>query len=122
MDLGQAPAGTERVDTHLFVTPQLRPQDMALVAAAGFRSIVNNRPDGEGGADQPPHHELAAAAAAAGLAYRHLPVPPSGHTEHDARRMCEAVESLPKPTLAFCRTGRRSRALYAMGLALPRVG
>ena len=29
------------------VAPQLQPGDMGMLAAAGFRSVINNRPDGE---------------------------------------------------------------------------
>lgn len=105
----------ERVDDAMSVTPQLQPQDMPRAAAAGFRSIINNRPDHEGGPGQPTSAELEAAARQAGLAYRYLPVPPSGHSPEQARSMVDAVGALPHPVLAFCRSGRRSAALYQMG-------
>ena len=35
------------------VTAQLEPADMAWAAANGFKSVINNRPDFEGGDDQP---------------------------------------------------------------------
>lgn len=100
------------------VTSQLGAQDMAAAKAAGFSSIINNRPDSEGGPQQPPSAELEAAAQAAGLEYRYLPVPSMGHSDEDARRMAELVRSLPQPVLAFCRTGTRSAALYQKGVAL----
>lgn len=103
------------VDDALCVTPQVQPEDMPAIAAAGIRSVINNRPDFEGGAAQPTGAQLEAAARNAGLEYRHLPVPPAGHTPEQARSMVSAVESLPKPVVAFCRTGRRSVALYRMG-------
>ncbi|MDE2146784.1 MAG: TIGR01244 family phosphatase, partial [Burkholderiales bacterium] len=56
------------------VAPQLMPEAMAEAARAGFRSVVNNRPDFEHGPNQPTSAELEAAALAAGLQYRHLPV------------------------------------------------
>lgn len=105
----------EHVDETLCVTAQLQPEDMPAVAAAGFRSVINNRPDGEGGAGQPTSAQLAAAARNAGLEYRHIPVPPVGHTPEQARSMAGVVEALPAPVVAFCRTGRRSAALYRMG-------
>lgn len=77
--------------------------------------MVNNRPDFEGGADQPTSAELEAAAQAAGLQYRHLPAPPANHTEAQARDMADTVNALPDPVLAFCGTGRRAGALYQMG-------
>lgn len=105
----------EPIDESLRVTAQLQPQDMAAVAAAGIRSVINNRPDMEGGAAQPTSAQLEAAALQAGLAYRYLPVPPAGHTPEQARSMFQAVQALPQPVVAFCRTGRRSAALYQMG-------
>lgn len=106
---------TEQIDEALCVTAQVQPGDMPALAAAGFRSIVNNRPDFEGGPAQPTSAELEAAARKAGLEYRHLPVPPAGHTPEQARSMASAVDALPKPVVAFCRTGSRSAALYRMG-------
>ncbi len=105
----------EQIDGALCVTAQVQPDDMPALAAAGFRSIINNRPDHEGGAGQPTSAQLEAAAREAGLEYRYLPVPPAGHTPEQARSMASAVHALPKPVVAFCRTGRRSAALYRMG-------
>lgn len=105
----------ERIDEALCVTAQVQADDLPALAAAGFRSIVNNRPDFEGGLGQPTSAELEAAAGKAGLEYRYLPVPPAGHTLEQARSMASAVGALPKPVVAFCRTGRRSAALYRMG-------
>lgn len=115
MDTQAVHLSVEPVDEALSITPQLSAEDMQAAAAAGFRSIVNNRPDLEGGPSQPRSAELEAAARAAGLQYRHLPVPPSGHSDADARLMAQLIDSLPKPVLAFCRTGRRSAALYQKG-------
>ena len=35
------------------VAPQLQPADMRALADAGFKSVIINRPDGEGGPEQP---------------------------------------------------------------------
>ena len=45
--------------------PQVSPSDLPEIAAMGFKTVINNRPDGEGGADQPSSAELEAAAKAA---------------------------------------------------------
>jgi uncharacterized protein (TIGR01244 family) len=109
----------QQVEPGFFAAPQLSPEDMPALAAAGVRSVINNRPDGEGGAQQPSSDQLQAAARAAGLEYRYLPVPSSGHSDADARRMAQLVGELPRPVLAFCRSGRRSAALYLKGKTLP---
>lgn len=106
------------VEPGFYVTPQFAADDLAGVQAAGFASVINNRPDHEGEPAQPDSVALAVAARAAGLSYRHLPVPPSGHADADARQMVELVQSLPQPVLAFCRTGTRSAALYQRGKQL----
>jgi hypothetical protein len=46
----------------VYVAPQLSPQAMAGVAQAGIKSVVNNRPDFEYGADQPRSCSVCAAA------------------------------------------------------------
>ena len=56
------------------VAPQLTPESMADLAALGFKSVVNNRPDFEEGPEQPTSAQVEAAAQAAGLAYAYLPV------------------------------------------------
>ena len=96
------------------VAPQLDADDMAAVAAAGFRSVINNRPDLEGGPDQPRNDAVAAAAAAQGLEYAWLPVIPSDITYEDVNQMKALVAQLPKPTLAFCRSGARAAKLYQL--------
>ena len=97
--------------------PQLAPQDMQQAAALGFRSVVNNRPDGEGGPSQPTSASLRAAAEAAGLKYAFLPVV-SGHlTPADAEGLATLLKELPAPVLAFCRSGARSGVLYRAALA-----
>jgi uncharacterized protein (TIGR01244 family) len=94
------------------VAPQLEPSAMAWAAQAGFRSVINNRPDHEGGPAQPTSAQIEAAAVAAGLHYVHLPVAPALQTPEDIARFAELLQSLPKPILAFCRSGTRSGKLY----------
>ena len=96
----------------VFVAPQLAPADMAEAARAGFRSVINNRPDFEGGPDQPTSATMAAAAAAAGLHYRHLPVDGGYQSPQEIAAFGALLAELPGPVLAFCRSGARSTRLY----------
>ncbi len=100
------------LSAHVSAAPQLEPAAMALLAQAGFRSVINNRPDHEGGADQPTSAAIEAAALAAGLSYRHLPVAPGYQSPDEIARFRELIDALPKPILAFCRTGTRSGKLF----------
>ncbi len=102
----------------LSVSPQLEPSALAAVAARGYKSVINNRPDGEGGPTQPSAAAIEAAALAAGLAYAHLPVSPAVQTPEEAARFKELLATLPKPILAFCRTGTRSTKLYHLSQAI----
>ena len=61
------------IDRNLSVSEQIASQDIAAIASAGFKSVICNRPDGEG-ADQPVFAEIETAARAAGLAAAYLPI------------------------------------------------
>lgn len=94
------------------VTAQIAPADVPMIAAAGFRSIMCNRPDAEE-PDQPSAASICDAASAAELAFIHLPVATRTISSMDARAMRRALDSLPKPILAYCRSGARSMAMHA---------
>jgi uncharacterized protein (TIGR01244 family) len=97
----------------LCVAPQLRPESMAEAARAGFRSVVNNRPDFEEGPTQPTNASIEAAARAAGLEYRYLPVHPMVQTPLEVAAFARLLAELPRPILVFCRSGARSTRLIA---------
>lgn len=105
-----------RLSEELAVAPQISADDVAALAAQGFHSIICNRPDGEGN-DQPTHEDIARAASAAGLRLEYLPVE-SGKVDDDtAQRFGALLRELPKPALAYCRTGTRSATLWALSQA-----
>lgn len=98
------------------VAGQLRPADIASAAGKGFKTIVNNRPDGEE-PGQPSGAEMEAAAKASGMEYLAVPfagAPPPGAVAE----MAEALERVPGPVLAYCRSGRRSIMAWALAQAL----
>ncbi|WP_374564414.1 TIGR01244 family sulfur transferase [Ideonella sp.] len=94
------------------VAPQLTPEAMAELARLGFRSVVNNRPDFEHGPDQPTSAAIEAAAQAAGLEYRFLPVNGGYQSPEEIAAFARLLAELPKPMLAFCRSGARSTKLF----------
>ncbi len=98
------------------VSPQLTPADVAEAAAAGFRTIVNNRPEGEG-PDQVPGKDIEAAAHAHGMTYRALPFggPPPPAIVAETALMLGSVSA---PVLGYCRSGIRSIMAWAMAQAL----
>jgi len=97
----------------LSVAAQVDVADIAALAAQGFRSVINNRPDGEADG-QPASALLEAAARQAGLAYRHIPVVSGQLSDAQVQEFADALDALPRPVLAFCRTGTRSTMLWAL--------
>lgn len=95
------------------VAPQLTADDFAAVAAQGFKSVLCNRPDGEH-PDQLSTAECATLAADAGLAFKALPLVMAMVLEPDtSAKTRAAVDALPAPVLAFCRSGTRSAMAWA---------
>lgn len=94
------------------VAGQISPDDIGAIEAAGFRSIICNRPDGEQ-PGQPSVAEIKKAAETAGLAFRHVPIV-SGQpiTGDDAAAMAKALDELEGPVFAYCRSGTRSANLF----------
>ena len=97
----------------IYVAPQLTPAAMALAAQAGFKSVVNNRPDFEFDTMQPTNAAIEAAARAAGLEYRFLPVGGMYQSPQEIAAFARLLAELPRPLLAFCRSGARSARLVA---------
>lgn len=95
------------------VSPQLVAEDIADLAAMGFRTVINNRPDGEA-ADQPTSATIEAEAERYGLAYHHIPIVPDQARDSDARAMADALQHSEGKVVAFCRTGNRSQKLWEM--------
>lgn len=95
------------------VSPQIAPEDVATLAAAGFRAIMCNRPDGEG-ADQPAAAAVRAEAERLGLAFAHVPVVSGAIEAENVADFRAAVDALPTPVLAYCRSGTRSRLLWGL--------
>jgi uncharacterized protein (TIGR01244 family) len=100
------------------VAPQLQPEAMAEAARAGFRSVINNRPDFEEGPNQPTNASIEAAAHAAGLQYRFLPVNGAYQSPEEIAAFAALLKELPRPILAFCRSGARSTRLFVAASAL----
>ena len=106
-------ANLRAVAADVCVAGQLTPAAMAEAAAMGFRSVVNNRPDHEHGPGQPTSAEIEAAARVAGLEYRHLPVDGGWQSPDEIAAFAQLLAELPRPLLAFCRSGARSTRLFA---------
>ncbi|OYQ32540.1 TIGR01244 family protein [Niveispirillum lacus] len=99
----------------LSVSPQVTEQDIRDAHEAGFRTIINNRPDGE----EPGQLSSAQAAEIArslGLTYVYQPA--TGPTlEQVADAFGHVLATSPGPVLAHCRSGTRCTILWALAEA-----
>ncbi len=104
------------VSDTLSLSEQLQLSDIATLVERGYRSIICNRPDGEG-ADQPTFDEIKAVAEPLGIEIRYQPVVPGKINDEDVAVFSQTMRELPKPTLAYCRTGTRSATLWSLSQA-----
>ena len=95
------------------VSPQLTIADIPSIAAQGFKAIICNRPDGEE-PGQITADQIRKAAQQAGLRFAHVPAASGAIANANVDAMAEAIAVLPKPILAFCRSGARSTKLYEL--------
>lgn len=102
-----------RVTEGFSVAPQITEEDVEAIAAAGYKTIVVNRPDGEGGVDQPRMGSIRAKAESLGLAFAALPFS-GAPTPEIVERMGNILNEAPQPVLAYCRTGTRSITAWAL--------
>lgn len=94
------------------VSPQIKAEDVATIKAAGFKSVICNRPDNED-LGQPDHAAIQKAVEEAGLAFKWVPVISGQMTADNVAEQAVALEELPGPVFAYCRSGTRSANLYA---------
>lgn len=98
------------------VSPQITPEDVADIAAAGFKTILCNRPD----AENPPHlyqSEIKAAADAAGLTFLVNPFPSPMMTMEHVDAQAELLKQAQAPVFAYCASGTRCSVVWSMVMA-----
>ena len=95
------------------VSPQIAPADIPALAAAGYKTIINNRPDGEEDG-QFSAAEARAIAEDNGINYIHLPVKMPELNADIVDQFSAAVKEQPGPILAHCKSGTRSCVLWTM--------
>ena len=106
-------ADIRRVTDAFAVAPQISEKDVEEIAAAGFKTIIANRPDGEGGIEQPRMGPIRAKAEALGLTFVALPFS-GAPTPEIVERMGGILNEAPQPVLAYCRTGTRCITAWAL--------
>src|SRR5712671_5425477 len=87
--------------------------DIEALAAAGVRTIVNNRPDDED-PGQLPAAEARRLAEAHGIAYHHIPVTAASLSREDVDAFAAVLAKAEQPIVVHCRSGTRSTLLWAL--------
>ena len=95
------------------VSPQIDAAHMKEIAGAGFRSILCNRPDGEE-IGQSDYAAIETAAAEEGIEIRWIPIVSGMVTPGAMSEFKTALDEMPKPILAYCRSGTRCTMLWSI--------
>ncbi|MFC7703285.1 TIGR01244 family sulfur transferase [Plastorhodobacter daqingensis] len=98
------------------VSPQIEPDDIAAIKAAGYTTVICNRPDSE----IPPElhaDAIRAAAEAAGLTFVENPVVGGALTMENVIAQGAALDQAQGPVLAYCASGNRSSIVWALSRA-----
>lgn len=105
-----------QITPDFFAAPQISPEDMPDIAAAGITRVVCNRPD----AEVPPSHQAAAieaAARAAGLDFAVQPLTHQTMTPDVIAANQKLLTGAAGPVLAYCASGTRSTVAWALAAA-----
>ena len=102
-----------RISDDYSVSPQIEADDVHQIAGAGFRSIMCNRPDGEE-LGQTEYETIAEAARQEGLEVRWVPIVSGMMTPDALDAFRVALDEMPRPMLAYCRSGTRCTMLWAI--------
>ena len=98
------------------VSPQIEPGDLPAIKAAGYVTVIDNRPDGE----IPPHlhmTEMRKAAEALGLTFVANPVIGGAMTMENVTAQGAAIAASRGPVFAYCASGNRSSVVWALSQA-----
>ena len=116
--IDRAPASRSKMDIRALtqdyaVSPQIAPEDLAVLKAAGFTTVIDNRPDGEipaalNGA------AMKAAAEALGLTFVINPISPGNFSDLVLSTQKAAIDSATGPVFAYCASGNRSSCVWAL--------
>ena len=105
----------KKLTDKLYVSVQIRPDDFEAISAAGIKTIINNRPDGEA-PDQPQGSDIRGAAENLEMDYHGIPIS-GGFSLEQVEAFRGILDGAEAPVLAFCKSGTRSTILWALSQA-----
>lgn len=97
------------------VAAQIQPADVEALAAAGYTTVICNRPDDEE-PGQPSAADIATACEKAGITFHHIPVSGMPIPEAAIEAHRDAIENSTGPVLGYCRSGQRSMIIWQAGV------
>ncbi|BDX06054.1 beta-lactamase hydrolase domain-containing protein [Planctobacterium marinum] len=95
------------------ISEQLTETDVMQLHALGYRAILCNRPDEEC-TQLAQFADIKSNAEEYGIQCRYYPIAPTGVSRQTAKQFGEILSELPKPVVAYCRSGKRSISLWAL--------
>lgn len=95
------------------VSAQIDVADVQEIADLGFKSIMCNRPDNEG-PGQAMSNDIADMARELGLEWSYVPVISGQITRENVEEFQSEMDRLPKPVLAYCRSGARCQNIWQL--------
>lgn len=103
----------KQVEHNYSVAGQITEADLVGLKAAGFTTVICNRPDSE---IEPALHArfMAAEAARLGLHFVYNPIAGSGMTMDNLTAQSVAMMTAQGPVFAYCRSGMRSTTAWAL--------
>jgi uncharacterized protein (TIGR01244 family) len=110
-------ANRRRLVPGIDVGGQVTAADVAGLKAAGYQTLINMRPDGEGGTEQPLAASIEGAAADAGLNYAYIPTPAANISDQVIDDLSRALANAEGPVLIYCRSGARVARAWALAEA-----
>ena len=96
------------------VSPQISVTDIELLSEKGFEKIICNRPDFE----VPPNFQsnvIEKVAAEIGLLFEYHPLTFENMYAENIEKQMAFIEESKNPVLAYCTSGTRSVAIWALG-------
>jgi uncharacterized protein (TIGR01244 family) len=111
----------KELDQQVTVAPQIRPEDVPHIAAAGFRVIMCNRPDGEE-AGQPDWDDILEACKHNGITAKYVPQADRSPTDYAVTSFGTVMRETQGKVFAYCRSGARCELIWTQAKARQAAG
>ena len=103
----------KKLSDQFYVGPQIEIDEIEDLQLSGIKSVVCLRPDGEG-VGQPAFEALTSQARSLEIAAHYLPIVPGQISDAQIAEFADMVTKSPSPIFAYCRSGMRATALWAL--------